>query len=81
MVARIANEAWFQAVCLPQAMAARWLLARRRIPSRVELGSRRNPDDQAVLLHAWLTVGDEVVTGAQERDQFMAFRSPAEPSR
>lgn len=79
MVARIAKGAWFQAVCLPQAMAARWLLARRGTPSRIELGSRRNADENAMLLHAWLTVGDEVVTGARERDQFMAFRRAAEP--
>jgi hypothetical protein len=79
MVARMARRVWFKPVCLPQAMAARWLLARRGTPSRVVFGSRRNPDDRALLLHAWLMVGDEVVTGARERAQFIAFRSATQP--
>ena len=76
-VARMARRAPFAAVCLPQAMAARWLLARRGIPSRIVIGSRRNEADRALMLHAWLVVGGEVVTGASEREEFMAFRSRA----
>lgn len=75
MVARVARRAPFQAVCLPQAMAARWLLARRGTPARVIIGSRRNPQDKTLLLHAWLMAGDHVITGAEERRQFIAFRS------
>lgn len=78
-VARMARRAPFAAVCLPQAMAAHWLLARRGIPSRIVIGSRRNEADRALLLHAWLMVGGEVVTGASEREEFMAFRSGAAP--
>ena len=76
-VALIARRARFDAVCLPQAMAARWLLARRGISSHVVMGSRRDIVDGALLLHAWLMVGDNIITGASEAEEFTAFRVDA----
>lgn len=64
----------FQAVCLPRAMAGRWILGRREIPSRIVVGSRRgNPDEEEMLFHAWLMAGDIVITGAGELDRYRAF--------
>ena len=63
----------FKAVCLPRAMTGRWVLARRGLPSRVIIGSRRGEHEEGLLFHAWLMAGDIVVTGANERDDFMAF--------
>ena len=57
----------FDAVCLPQAMAARWVLARRGIPSRIVIGSRREDGAGTMHFHAWLLAGGEVVTGAREQ--------------
>jgi hypothetical protein len=76
MIARIAARVPFDALCLPQAMTGRWVLARRGIPSRVVIGSRC--DDEAELhYHAWLMVEDRCVTGARERELFSAFRREA----
>ena len=74
IIARVAGRAWFEAVCLPQAMCGRWVLARRGIPSRVVIGSGHGDEEEGPLFHAWLMVGECVVTGAAERDAFLAFR-------
>tara|TARA_B100000678_G_scaffold141081_1_gene117626 strand:+ start:1373 stop:1888 length:516 start_codon:yes stop_codon:yes gene_type:complete len=74
-VERIADRAWFAPVCLPRAIAARWMLNRRGIPSRIVFGSRRNDDPagRKLLFHAWLKVADVVVTGAQGHHAFVPF--------
>ncbi|GGD47411.1 lasso peptide biosynthesis B2 protein [Erythrobacter arachoides] len=73
-VDRIANRlTLFEAVCLPRAMAGRWALARRGIDSHIVIGSRRGTLEEGLLFHAWLMVGEHVLTGAFERDQFLAF--------
>jgi Transglutaminase-like superfamily len=52
-------------VCLPQAMAAKWMLRRRGLPSTLYLGLRH--DEKASLTaHAWLRVGDRILTGQAE---------------
>lgn len=75
IVNRVADQLrLFEAVCLPRAMATRWALARRGIPSRIIIGSRRGEAEEGLLFHAWLMVGDRVITGQNERDQFLQFR-------
>lgn len=71
---QVAGRVPFQAVCLPRAMAGRWILARRGIPSHVVLGSRRGDADEAdMMFHAWLVAGDTVVTGAGQLERYGAF--------
>lgn len=48
-------------ICLPQALAARWMLARRGVASKLSIGARR--EDGRMALHAWLTSGEAWVTG------------------
>jgi len=71
----------FEAVCLPRAMTSRWVLARRGLPSRIIIGSRRGDMEEGLLFHAWLMVGDVVVTGESERADFMAFDKGKMPQR
>ena len=47
--------------CLIQALAARRWLARASVPSDVCIGVRK--DEQGFLAHAWLKVGERIVTG------------------
>lgn len=72
MIRRLAGKQKFEAVCFPQAMAGKWVLGRRGIPSQIVLGSRRN-DDTGLALHAWLKVGDQVVTGQNEYETYRSF--------
>jgi hypothetical protein len=59
-------------VCLPRAMAAKWMLARRRVPSTLLLGIRRQQVDalSGAQLHAWLRAGDRTITGGDSADGF-----------
>lgn len=50
--------------CLPQAMAASWMLRRRKLPGKLLFGvagakARTGRDD----LHAWVTCGGETIVG------------------
>jgi len=47
--------------CLVQALAARRWLARAAVPSDVCIGVRK--DDHGFQAHAWLKVGERIVTG------------------
>lgn len=51
----------WNAVCLPQAIAAKAMLARRGQASVVHFGAARSGGE--LTAHAWLTAGDEIVVG------------------
>jgi len=54
-------------VCLPQAIAAQRLLRRRAIASTLYLGVAPDRTNRAAIAaHAWLRVGDKIVTGESE---------------
>lgn len=70
-VTRTAEAVPFAAVCLPQAMAGRWMLARRAIPTRIVIGSMRDLEEGGALkLHAWLIAGSKTVIGHDEREAY-----------
>lgn len=74
----------FRAVCLPQAMAAQWMLRRRRMESCLSLGARRKAEDEGLEFHAWLTVAGECLLGGQEVETYTVlppFDGIASPRR
>lgn len=62
------------ATCLPQAMAAQALLARRGIGSTIQTGFDRT-DAKGVEGHAWLVCDGEVVVGDIGLDRFVPVAS------
>lgn len=58
----------FETTCLTRALAGRLMLGRRRIPSTVVLGVRR--DEAQLQAHAWLAVADGVVCGGEEAPHY-----------
>lgn len=56
------NVPW-NAVCLPQAMAAKAMLARRGCGSAFHLGAGTNTQGK-LIAHAWLVAGGKIVVGA-----------------
>jgi hypothetical protein len=52
----------FRPVCLPQAMAAKFMLARRGYPSILHLGVGKNGATD-LIGHAWLESGTTIVVG------------------
>ena len=69
VVRRVARRLPFDARCLPQAVAAQWMLRRRRIPSQLRLGARdgTGPDME---MHAWLLVDGEAVVGGENAETY-----------
>jgi hypothetical protein len=61
-VTRAARHVPFKAVCLPQAMAARAMLKRRRIASVMHFGAARG-QTRPLDSHAWLDAAGVGVTG------------------
>lgn len=61
-VTRAARHVPFRAVCLPQAMAAQFMLRRRGIASVMHFGAARG-DDKPLDGHAWLDAAGVEVTG------------------
>lgn len=73
---------WLRARCLPKAMAAQWMLRRRKIRSRLVFGARRATSPETSLeFHAWLIVAGECVIGAQEVETFSVLAPPEAASR
>jgi hypothetical protein len=70
MVRVTAKRLPFKAVCLPQALAARWMLRRRGIEAQIVIGARKGNDGKTVDLHAWTIADGAVVTGAGELPSF-----------
>jgi len=64
-------------VCLPQAIAAKWMLRRRRLPSTLYLGLQRQ-EESKLTAHAWLRVGDKILTGRDESINHMVIATFAE---
>jgi hypothetical protein len=56
------NMPW-NAVCLPRAITAKMMLARRGCGSAVHFGATLGKDGK-IDAHAWLTAGGEIVVGA-----------------
>ena len=58
-------------VCLPQAMAAKWMLRRRHLSNTLYLGVRQDPQKPGRLqAHAWLRCGPRILTGGQGRQSY-----------
>jgi hypothetical protein len=55
--------------CFPQTIAARMLMKRHGLPSRIHLGVERVGDED-LLGHAWLTCGDELVVGGADLERY-----------
>ena len=61
----------FEAACLPQALAATSMLARRGVPSVLHFGlARATTPDAALTAHAWVDADGLEVTGYPVASQF-----------
>jgi hypothetical protein len=65
-----ANTPW-ESVCLPQAVAGKWMLQRRRISGTLYLGlAKKENGPERLAAHAWLRCGDNILTGTAGHQQF-----------
>jgi len=66
----IAGRVPFRSDCLPQAIAARILLGRRRLPVTVYFGAAFLPGKTQLEAHAWARCGAVTLTGSKPRKRF-----------
>jgi hypothetical protein len=66
--------------CLVRAIAAKFMLRRRRVPNRLYLG-RTQDESGKVIPHSWLRVGPVTLVGASWRDthKFIVLAVYADP--
>jgi hypothetical protein len=74
MLERAARHTWWRSMCLEKALAGRWMLRRRGIPSTMYVGMAKR--DGNFIAHAWLVGEGRTVTGASEENYatLAAFR-------
>ena len=76
-VGRAVRNAPLELVCLPQALAARWMLRRRGVATQLYIGTRRTAEEDREF-HAWLKAGRTWVTGHCNEEEYVTFtRQPA----
>lgn len=70
-VSSAANYTPWGSVCLPQAVTAKWMLKRRRIPATVYLGVMKDETkSEKLAAHAWIRCGHIILTGAKGHHQY-----------
>jgi hypothetical protein len=67
-VESIGAKPWMNALCLPRALATHAMLRRRGIASRLCLGVARQ--EQALIAHAWVEVGENNFVSDPETSRF-----------
>jgi hypothetical protein len=66
-----ANYTPWESVCLPQAVAAQWMLKRRHIAGTLYLGvAKADAHPERLAAHAWLRCGNLILTGRQGHRQY-----------
>ena len=70
IVRKVARRLPCGTACLPRAMAAQWMLRRRRVASRLLFGVRRVAGSGENAYHAWLTVNGQPVIGGRTAAAF-----------
>jgi hypothetical protein len=69
----------WDAKCLAQAVAGKWMLRRRGLPSSRYLDIDHGLGDEAWLVaHAWLRCGTEFVTGEPQHERFTVLAAYSE---
>ena len=61
-VERVARFTWWRSMCLERALAGKWMLRRRGIPSTMFVGMARQGEQ--FVAHAWLVGEGLTLTGA-----------------
>lgn len=67
--------------CLTQAIACRWLLARRGYASDLKMGVRRADDGKGIMAHAWLEIDGRIVLGGGDSADIYTPFHPARTRR
>ena len=65
-VRRASRRLPWKTLCFQEGLAAQWMLRRRGYPSVLHYGVRIGDEDLSA--HVWVSLGDAIVIGEEERD-------------
>ena len=68
---RAAKVSFWHTMCYEQAVTAKLMLRRRKIPSTIYIGMHRKEENQKLEGHAWLRVQDFIVTGKTDFTKYV----------
>ncbi len=69
-VARVSRFLPWRSVCIDQAMTGLMMLSRRKIPSGLCLGVKKDPNEKKLLAHAWVICGNRILIGGEQSRGF-----------
>ncbi len=69
----LASRTPWRSTCLVKVIAAHSMLARRDIPHSLHFGVHKNASEKFIA-HAWLSVGDKVIIGGENLDNYVEIR-------
>lgn len=72
-VPRLSRWVPWRAVCLEQALAARWILRQARVPSRLQVGV--SSSGGVFAAHAWLEVAGKTLIGGDQDRPYRIFET------
>jgi hypothetical protein len=68
--------------CLAQAVAGKWMLQRRGLPTVLYLGiDRGSGEENWLVAHAWLLCGTDFVTGEPQHERFQVLTAFSEDGK
>ena len=68
---RAAKVSFWHTMCYEQAITAKLMLRRRKIPSTIYIGMHRKEENQKLEGHAWIRVQDFIVTGKTDFSKYV----------
>ena len=81
-VTTLARHFPLDAKCLAQAIAGKWMLHRRGLPSCFYLGvDHGNGDENWLVAHAWLLCAGDFVTGEPQHERFKVLTTFSEDGK
>ena len=70
-VCSVAKYTPWESLCLPQAVAALWMLKRRGIAGALYLGvAKHESEPEKLAAHAWLCYGGVIITGGVNHEKY-----------
>lgn len=70
IVLRVCRHTPWESKCLVQAVTCKKILADKGINSNLYLGVQPKHENKEMKAHAWLVIGDKVITGGPNHTQF-----------
>ena len=63
----------WQSTCMVESLATHYMLQKRKVPHKIHFGVKKDAKNK-LEAHAWLSVGDLVIIGLENLDEFIELR-------